>query len=81
MYVWTRLPAGERDSLDFARRLVRATGVAVSPGIGFGPSGEGWMRFALVRGPDVLREAAARIGRSAARDGGGRGADPTARPR
>ena len=81
MYVWTRLPEGERDSLDFARRLVRAAGVAVSPGIGFGPSGEGWMRFALVREPDVLREAAARIGRFAAEAGGGRAAGPAARPR
>lgn len=66
MYVWTRLPAGEHDSTDFAVRLVAETGVAVSPGIGFGPTGEGWMRLALVRDPDVLREAAARIGRYAA---------------
>ncbi len=62
MYVWTRLPAGQRDSLDLAVRLVRATGVAVSPGVGFGERGEGWMRLALVREPAVLREAAARIG-------------------
>jgi aspartate/methionine/tyrosine aminotransferase len=66
MYVWTRLPGRAPDSLSFARELVAATGVAVSPGVGFGPAGEGWMRLALVREPDVLREAAERIGRFAA---------------
>jgi hypothetical protein len=66
MYVWTRLPGGRRDSTAFGAQLVRETGVAVSPGVGFGEAGEGWMRLALVRGPDVLSEAAARIGRYAA---------------
>jgi aspartate/methionine/tyrosine aminotransferase len=66
MYVWTRLPGDRRDSLAFARELVAATGVAVSPGLGFGAAGEGWMRLALVREPDVLRDAAERIGRFAA---------------
>jgi len=66
MYVWTRLPGGATDSVTFAERLVAETGVAVSPGIGFGPAGEGWMRLALVREPDVLSEAAARIGGSTA---------------
>jgi len=66
MYVWTRLPAGEHDSTDFAVRLVAATGVAVAPGVGFGATGEGWMRLALVREPQVLSEAAARIGSFAA---------------
>jgi hypothetical protein len=65
MYVWTRLPAGRHDSLDYGVRLVRDTGVAISPGVGFGAAGEGWMRLALVREPEVLREAAARIGRAA----------------
>lgn len=63
MYVWTRLPHGITDSAGFAVALVENTGVAVSPGIGFGPSGEGWMRLALVQPPDVLQDAAQRIGR------------------
>lgn len=66
MYVWTRLPDGETESASFAVRLVEATGVAVAPGIGFGQAGEGWMRLALVREPEVLSEAAERIGRFAA---------------
>lgn len=66
MYVWTRLPDGEHDSTAFAVDLVEATGVAVAPGIGFGEAGEGWMRLALVREPEVLSDAAERIGRFAA---------------
>ena len=37
------------------------TGVAASPGAGFGQSGEGYVRFALVRDPQTLRQAAAKI--------------------
>ncbi len=62
MYVWAPLPAGERDSSLFCQALAGATGVALAPGRGFGPSGEGYVRFALVREPEVLREAVARIG-------------------
>jgi aspartate/methionine/tyrosine aminotransferase len=65
MYVWTRLPGGAHDSVAAALALLDATGVAVAPGVGFGPSGEGWMRFALVRDEATLREAARRIGAAA----------------
>jgi aspartate/methionine/tyrosine aminotransferase len=40
---------------------VAATGVAVSPGVGFGAAGEGYVRFALVHPPAVLRMAVDRI--------------------
>jgi aspartate/methionine/tyrosine aminotransferase len=61
MYVWTRLPAGLTDSFAFTVSLARATGVCLAPGRGFGPRGEGFVRFALVREPKVLRQAVARI--------------------
>jgi aspartate/methionine/tyrosine aminotransferase len=61
MYVWAPLPAGRRDSVAFAEGLARTTGVALAPGVAFGPSGEGYVRFALVRGPEALRQAVARI--------------------
>ncbi|MDZ7799897.1 MAG: aminotransferase class I/II-fold pyridoxal phosphate-dependent enzyme [Trueperaceae bacterium] len=61
MYVWTRLPGDQVDSYAFAARLVRQTGVAVAPGRAFGPSGEGWIRLALVREPGVLRAAARQV--------------------
>jgi aspartate/methionine/tyrosine aminotransferase len=62
MYIWAALPerwAGS--SMAFCQELVAATGVAASPGIGFGPSGEGYVRFALVHPPAVLKEAVDRM--------------------
>ena len=56
MYVWTRLPGGLTDSTDFCVNLVRETGVALAPGRGFGPRGEGFVRFALVREPETLEQ-------------------------
>jgi len=62
MYVWAKLPtAWEKDSIGFCTQLVAATGVAVSPGAGFGKSGEGFVRFALVHQPEVLETAVAQI--------------------
>jgi aspartate/methionine/tyrosine aminotransferase len=62
MYIWAKLP--ERwaaDSIKFCTELVEATGVAVSPGAGFGKSGEGYVRFALVHEPEILEKAVDRI--------------------
>lgn len=61
MYVWTRLPAGFEDSFEFAVRLAQNTGVCLNPGRAFGEEGEGYIRFALVREPEVLQRAAQRI--------------------
>ncbi|MBW4527852.1 MAG: LL-diaminopimelate aminotransferase [Phormidium tanganyikae FI6-MK23] len=62
MYVWAKLPEPWiNDSIDFAVKLVEATGVAVSPGAGFGKSGEGYVRFALVHEPEILAESVDRI--------------------
>jgi aspartate/methionine/tyrosine aminotransferase len=62
MYVWAKLPeAWAGDSIGFCQKLVVATGVAASPGAGFGQSGEGYVRFALVHEPAVLREAVRRM--------------------
>jgi aspartate/methionine/tyrosine aminotransferase len=62
MYIWAKLPATwTKGSVEFCRQLVAATGVAVSPGVGFGSAGEGCVRFALVHPPAVLRTAVTRI--------------------
>ena len=62
MYIWAKLPdPWAQDSIGFATQLVEATGVAVSPGAGFGKSGEGYVRLALVHKPLVLETAIARI--------------------
>ena len=66
MYLWARIPAAAGalacGSLAFCDALVRETGVALAPGRGFGPNGEGYVRYALVRDAETLREAAARVG-------------------
>lgn len=62
MYVWAKLPAPwTQDSVGFCTKLVEATGVAVSPGAGFGKFGEGYVRFALVHEPVVLETAVKQI--------------------
>jgi succinyldiaminopimelate transaminase len=57
MYLWVELPAGERSEA-LARRLLEL-GVVVSPGTFFGPSGEGYVRIALVPTEEECRRAAA----------------------
>ncbi len=62
MYIWAKLPAPwSSNSIDFCTHLVETTGVAASPGFGFGKCGEGYVRFALVHEPKVLQVAASRI--------------------
>jgi alanine-synthesizing transaminase len=63
MFVWGEIPGPYADmgSLDFSIHLLEEAGVAVSPGIGFGPSGEGFVRFALVDENDRIETAAERI--------------------
>lgn len=62
MYVWAKLPQPwENKSVEFCSELVAATGVAVSPGAGFGKQGEGYVRFALVHDPDLLELAVEKI--------------------
>ena len=62
MYVWAELPEPwQHNSVEFCTKLVEATGVAVSPGAGFGRCGEGYVRFALVQEPAVLSTAVKKI--------------------
>ncbi len=66
MFVWAEVPGpyDEMGSLDFSIHLLENAGVAVSPGVGFGPSGEGHVRFALVEDVGRIGQAADRIGES-----------------
>jgi len=59
--VWARLPQGERSSAEFAARLIDATGVVVTPGMSYGPSGEGYIRISLTVPDDRLEEALRRL--------------------
>jgi alanine-synthesizing transaminase len=59
MFAWAHIPEPYRElgSLEFALRLAREARVAVSPGDGFGPGGEGHVRFALVENEHRIRQA------------------------
>lgn len=63
MFVWVPLPEAWRaeGSLSTTTRLIQEAHVAVSPGIGFGPGGEGFVRFALIEDAPRLLEACERL--------------------
>lgn len=64
MFAWAAIPKTFSSSQAFALELLEKTGVLVTPGSGFGPSGEGYVRLALVQDEDVILEAADRIAKS-----------------
>ena len=59
MFVWAQIPEpfAAMGSLEFSKALLEEALVAVSPGVGFGPSGEGYVRFALVENTHRVRQA------------------------
>ncbi|HTB14719.1 MAG TPA: aminotransferase class I/II-fold pyridoxal phosphate-dependent enzyme [Bryobacteraceae bacterium] len=63
MFVWAPLPEQYKQltSLEFSKKLLEDALVAVSPGIGFGPMGEGFVRFALIENGQRTRQATAAI--------------------
>jgi aspartate/methionine/tyrosine aminotransferase len=62
LYLWAKLPAKwQNKSREFCTQLVEKTGVALSPGAGFGKSGEGYVRFALVKDREILKDAVGKI--------------------
>jgi alanine-synthesizing transaminase len=65
MFAWAPIPEQFRHigSLEFAKLLVEKAEVAVSPGIGFGEDGEGYVRIALVENEQRIRQAARNIRR------------------
>ncbi len=72
MFVWARIPEPYQSmgSLEFSKRVLKQAKVAVSPGIGFGANGEGYVRFALIENPHRIRQAVRGI-RRCLRDGDG----------
>jgi alanine-synthesizing transaminase len=66
MFVWAAIPDAFRGmgSLEFAKLLLAEARVAVSPGIGFGEYGEGFVRFALVENEHRIRQAVRGIRRA-----------------
>jgi LL-diaminopimelate aminotransferase len=59
-YIWTSIPEGEENSMEFVKKLINI-GVIITPGIGFGEYGEGFVRFALTQPISRIKEALERI--------------------
>lgn len=64
MFLWAPIPEPYKalGSLEFSKLLMEKALVAVSPGIGFGPMGEGFVRFAFVENEQRIRQATRAIG-------------------
>ncbi len=60
-YVWCEV---NMSSMEFTKKLLNEAGILVTPGIGFGEYGEGFVRFALTRDVEVIKEAVERIRRT-----------------
>jgi alanine-synthesizing transaminase len=64
MFTWARIPEAfsGMPSLEFAKLLMKEARLAVSPGIGFGPLGEGFVRFSLIENDERVSQAMTRVG-------------------
>lgn len=59
-YVWAPVPKGY-DSMSFTEAMLEKCGIIVVPGVGYGPTGEGYVRFALTVDETRIREAIERM--------------------
>ena len=59
-YIWVKVPEGY-SSVDFTKKLLDEVGIAVTPGIGYGKEGEGYVRFSLTIPDERLDQAIKRL--------------------
>ncbi len=64
MFVWAPIPASYENSEAFVKDLLDKTGVLVTPGSAFGPSGEGYVRMALVQSEEDMQRAVDEVRKS-----------------
>ena len=71
MFVWAKISSFYREmgSLEFSKKLLHDAKVAVSPGVGFGEYGEGYVRFGLIENRHRTRQAIRSIKRMIRNDG------------
>ena len=55
-YVWCRIPADFKSSVEFSKYLIEEKNIIATPGIGFGKHGEGFIRFALTVDKSILKK-------------------------
>jgi LL-diaminopimelate aminotransferase len=60
-YIWCRVPNAKESSSDFCARILKDLGIALTPGVGFGKSGEGYFRISLTSTEVRLQEALTRV--------------------
>jgi len=63
-YLWFRIPSRYTSSVEFSQELLNKTGVVMTPGIGFGEQGEGYVRCALTQKKERLEEVVEKIKKS-----------------
>ncbi len=63
-YLWFKIPEPYKSSIEFSKELLDKTGVVLTPGIGFGTYGEGYVRCSLTQPKERLEEAVERIERA-----------------
>ena len=59
----SRSPTAELGSIEFAKLIINECDVAISPGVGFGPSGDGFVRFALIENEQRIVQAVRQLKR------------------
>ncbi len=59
-YIWAKIPRGYT-SMDFTKKLLDEAGIAVTPGIGYGKEGEGYIRLSLTISDDRLEQGMGRL--------------------
>jgi alanine-synthesizing transaminase len=59
MFAWAKIPEAYREmgSVEFSKKLLLEAKVAVSPGVGFGDRGDGYVRFSLIENEERTRQA------------------------
>ncbi len=60
-YIWARLPKKHKSSIEFASLVLDKADIVITPGVGFGASGEGYVRFALTVSKERIQEAGERL--------------------
>lgn len=65
MFIWTKLPKefAHLSSFDFCKEMIARAGVVMTPGSSFGESGEGFVRFSLIRSEAEMKKAVAELKR------------------
>ena len=61
LYVWAKIPSPYKNCIEFCDKLLHDTGVSITPGVVYGPSGAGYVRISLVTKQEGLEKAMGRL--------------------